>query len=157
MRTFLYFTAGFALTTLSSVVGSTQESDRFPSQCYPDPCAGIMFQDNNSLPSFFPLSTELRTYARFGDLCPFEFLLKWTTDIRPNGTYIYPSEDGFVTDIEGIAIWGNVTLRVGQKVDRFGSESGTFLAVLGALYIERALPPTNLNTEDGLQAISNSA
>ncbi|PYH75619.1 hypothetical protein BO82DRAFT_387903 [Aspergillus uvarum CBS 121591] len=150
MRTFLYFAAGFALTTLSSVVNSTQDSNRYPSRCYPDPCAGITYQDDkyicgdprlgpSSLPSSFPLNTELRTYARFGDLCPFEFLLKWTTDIRPNGTYIYPSEDGFVTDIDGIAIQGNVTLR-----------SGTFLAVLGAPYIERALPPTNLNTEDGL-------
>lgn len=44
---------------------------------------------------------------------------------------------------------GNTTLPVGQKLDRFGSEYGSFLAPLGAPYIERSLPPSNLNTFDG--------
>lgn len=37
-----------------------------------------------------------------------------------------------------------------MKLDRFGSEYGTFLAPLGAPYIERSLPPSNLNTFDGM-------
>jgi hypothetical protein len=49
-----------------------------------------------------------------------------------------------VTTNEKISILGNVTLRVGQKLDRFGAETGKFLAPLGAPYIERALPPSNL-------------
>ncbi|BCR96689.1 uncharacterized protein AKAW2_30008S [Aspergillus luchuensis] len=158
MKIFFCFSAGLALVTLQNAAASPDV--KYPPRCYPDPCAGITFQDDKyicgdprlgprSLPSFFPLTTELRTYSRFGDLCPFEFLLKWTTDIRPNGTYIYPPEDGFLLDTQGSSIQGNVTLPIGQKIDRFGSESGTFLAVLGAPYIERALPPTNLDTEDG--------
>ncbi|PYH44467.1 uncharacterized protein BP01DRAFT_357774 [Aspergillus saccharolyticus JOP 1030-1] len=70
MRTFHYFKAGFALTTLSSVVNSAQDSNRYPSQCYPIPCAGITYQNNkyicrdprlgpSLLPSFFSLNTEL--------------------------------------------------------------------------------------------------
>lgn len=34
---------------------------------------------------------------------------------------------------------------MGRKLDRFGSERGNFLAPLGAPYIERSLPPANLN------------
>jgi hypothetical protein len=97
------------------------------------------------LPGFFPLATELETYSRFGDLCPFEFLQKWTVNAsNPSGFWIYPDSNGFVTTNEKISILGNVTLRVGQKVDRFGAETGNFLAPLGAPYIERALPPSNL-------------
>ncbi|XHG05011.1 hypothetical protein AWENTII_008263 [Aspergillus wentii] len=113
---------------------------QYPERCDPDPCAGITFQNKTyvcgdprlgpvNLPKNFPLSTELQTYSRFGDLCPYEFLEKWATDIAP--------------------VLGNISLKVGQKVDRFGSEFGTFLAVLGAPYIERALPPSNLDTYDG--------
>lgn len=46
---------------------------------------------------------------------------------------------------------GNATLPVGAKLDRFGSEYGSFLSPLGAPYIARALPPSNLNAEPGAQ------
>ncbi|RJE18491.1 hypothetical protein PHISCL_09167, partial [Aspergillus sclerotialis] len=42
-----------------------------------------------------------------------------------------------------------VTLTPGQKLDRFGSEFGSFLAPLGAPFIERSLPPSNLDTGSG--------
>ncbi|KAL4940431.1 hypothetical protein BDV06DRAFT_224078 [Aspergillus oleicola] len=61
----------------------------------------------------------------------------------------YPPRTGFVVDDEEVAIDGNVTLPVGQKLDRFGSEYGTFHAPLGAPYVERSLPPNNLITYDG--------
>ncbi|WP_371350588.1 TNT domain-containing protein [Streptomyces malaysiensis] len=41
-----------------------------------------------------------------------------------------------------------VRLKVGQKVDLFGSGFGHFLAPAGTPYAERALPPSNLNTLD---------
>jgi hypothetical protein len=52
-------------------------------------------------------------------------------------------------DTSGAPVLGNATLPIGQKLDRFGSEYGSFLAALGAPYIERSLPPSNLNTFDG--------
>lgn len=97
-------------------------------------------------PTEFPLSTELRTYARFGNLCPYEFLSKWTL---PGGNYSLPPSNGFVLNTMSQPVLGNSTLPVGQKLDRFGSEGGIFLSPLGAPYIERALPPQNLNTFDG--------
>ncbi|MGW1818464.1 TNT domain-containing protein [Streptomyces sp. NPDC002125] len=39
-------------------------------------------------------------------------------------------------------------LRTGQRLDRFGSEHGGYLAPAGDAYEERALPPQNLNTPD---------
>lgn len=50
---------------------------------------------------------------------------------------------------DGQPILGNVTLPVGRKLDRFGGENGNFFSPLGAPYIERALPPSNLDTFDG--------
>lgn len=132
----------------------------FPKHCHPDPCAGIISQNDTYVcgdprlgpvqtPKKFPLSNELRTYERFGSLCPAEFLLKWTESLAAGASYKYPSSDGFVVADDGNTLRGNTTLPVGQKLDRFGSEHGSFLAPLGASYIERSLPPTNLDTSDG--------
>lgn len=97
------------------------------------------------LPIFFPLSNELETYARFGELCPIEFLEKWTLNASdPKSYWIYPDNDGFVTTSGNESILGNLTLNVGQRLDRFGPETGKFLAPLGAPYIQRSLPPSNL-------------
>ncbi|KAL2817479.1 hypothetical protein BDW59DRAFT_175436 [Aspergillus cavernicola] len=132
----------------------------FPARCFPNPCDGITFDNETYVcgdsrlgpvryPLRFPLRNELRTYTRFGSLCPAEFLEKWATSTEPDGTYIYPPDNGFVVDDEDVQIIGNVSLPVGQKLDRFGSEYGRFLAALGAPYIERSLPPSNLITYDG--------
>lgn len=42
-----------------------------------------------------------------------------------------------------------MTLPVGRKIDRFESPGGNFFSPLGAPYIERVLPPRNLNNSDG--------
>lgn len=136
---------------------SDQQSMALPERCRTNPCEGITFKDPEyvcgdsrlgpvELPRRFPLQTELRTYARFGNLCPVEYLKKWADS---EGSYIYPPSNGFVVDTENQPILGNASLPVGQKLDRFGSEHGTFLAPLGAPYIERSLPPSNLKTYDG--------
>lgn len=92
----------------------------------------------------YPLNVELATYDRFGDLCPAEFLAKWARG--PGGSFSRPPFNGFQLDVFGKPILANVTLPAGKKLDRFGSEMGTFLSPLGAPYIERSLPPSNLNT-----------
>ncbi|BCS17335.1 TNT domain-containing protein [Aspergillus puulaauensis] len=143
-----------------AVFAQDQLESLFPRHCFPDPCKGITSTNNTYVcgdsrlgpvkyPTKFPLRTELRTYSRFGSLCPAEFLEKWATSVQPDGGYIYPPSNGFIVDTENVAIIGNVSLPVGQKLDRFGSEYGTFLAPLGSPYIERSLPPSNLVTYDG--------
>lgn len=138
-----------------------KQEPSYPARCFPDPCANITFTNASyvcgnealgpvQLPRQFPLSTELATYYRFGDLCPYEFLEKWTWHDGPfRGLYRYPEEDGFVLEADGKPIKANVTLPVGRKIDRFGGPNGKFFSPLGAPYIERALPPLNLNNSDG--------
>jgi len=94
------------------------------------------------LPRKFPLLSFVSDYDRFGGLTPGQFLDKWTV----NGSYIYPPLDGFQLDISGNPIQGNMTLAVGQKVDRFGSEYGSYVSAADAPYSQRALPPSNLDT-----------
>ncbi|CAI7579089.1 unnamed protein product [Penicillium glandicola] len=149
-----------ALADAASLVASskhkTNKEPDYPERCYPDPCKGVTYVNSTAvcgdprlgpkdLPAYFPLSNELETYSRFGELCPFEFLDKWTLNASdPKGYWNYPDYDGFATTSENVSILGNFTLRMGQKLDRFGSEYGKFLAPLGAPYIERSLPPSNL-------------
>ncbi|KKK15211.1 hypothetical protein P175DRAFT_0511463 [Aspergillus ochraceoroseus IBT 24754] len=158
-----FHTALLALSALlpGSVLASADSvKSLFPAHCLPNPCKGITFKNETYVcgdsrlgpvkyPSKFPLRNELRTYSRFGSLCPAEFLEKWATSVDPDGSYVYPSSNGFVINTSKNPIIGNATLPVGQKLDRFGSEYGTFLAPLGAPYIERSLPPSNLATYDG--------
>lgn len=80
-------------------------------------------------------------------LCPSAFLLRWwnTTTSRFN----YPPADGFALDDGDVPIKGDVTLRVGVLLDRFGAEGGRFLSPAGAPFLQRALPPGNLGVREG--------
>lgn len=97
------------------------------------------------LPRYFPLSTEVATYYRFGDLCPYEFLAKYSVNVSdPTAFFIFPGANGFANSTNQTPIVGIATLEKGRKIDRFGDPNGTFLSPLGTPYIERALPPKNL-------------
>ncbi|KAJ5913646.1 hypothetical protein N7504_002529 [Penicillium tannophilum] len=137
----LFFAA--VLADQSSVVilkhgdGNIEEPE-YPSRCYPDPCKGITYQNKTAI-------CETQTYYRFGNLCPYEFLEKYSVNVSdPNAYVIYPGANGFANTTANTPISGTAKLAVGQKVDRFGDETGTYLAPLGAPYIERGLPPKNL-------------
>jgi hypothetical protein len=129
-----------------------------PTPACPDYCAGTAFNASLThqyicgdfrlgpvkLPTRFSLSGLFSTYDRFGGLCPGAFLAKWTSP--STGLYVYPPDNGFQLDTAGQPIMGTVTLPVGLLIDRFGSENGTFVSPEGAPYMQRALPPVNLDT-----------
>ncbi|KAK1780164.1 hypothetical protein QBC45DRAFT_324263 [Copromyces sp. CBS 386.78] len=97
------------------------------------------------LPQFFlPLDPILDIYDRFGGLCPGQFLEKWFNRTG-GGWWDYPPQNGFSVDDAGEIIAANLTLQVGTFLDRFGSEYGAFLAPAAAPYLQRSLPPSNLN------------
>ena len=99
-----------------------------------------------ALPTQYPLPGIIgneSTYNRFGDLCPGEFLTKYT--FPENGSYKYPDYQGFLLDTSGKPILANITITPGTLLDRFGSEFGTFMSPIGVPYAQRSLPPTNLN------------
>ncbi|MCJ1338804.1 hypothetical protein MMC09_004093 [Bachmanniomyces sp. S44760] len=96
------------------------------------------------LPRKFPLLSFVSDYDRFGGLTPLEFLAKWTAS--DTGYFIYPPQNGFMLTKDGQPVLGNVTLNPGTKVDRFGSEYGSYISAADAPYSQRALPPSNLDT-----------
>ena len=77
------------------------------------------------------------------------FNSKWSHGRDPNSgfeNYQYPTEEyghpnGFASPQDKHAEW----VPPGTRVDRFGSEYGSFLATEGAPWPERALPPHTLN------------
>jgi hypothetical protein len=97
-----------------------------------------------TLPTARPVGPLLVAYQRFGHLTEAEFAAKY----RSGSSWIYPPDDGFLV-IGGIPIEYTQTLRPGAEIDRFGYPGGSYLSPAGTLFLERALPPQNLNTPSG--------
>lgn len=97
-------------------------------------------------------------YDRFGRLSPGAFLKKWGRDEIDHKTgytvwrWNYPEYDGFHLDFDGKPMRAPMRLEKGFKIDRFGSDSGRFVAAADASFNQRALPPSTLNVnQDPLQ------
>ncbi|OAA65170.1 hypothetical protein SPI_01957 [Niveomyces insectorum RCEF 264] len=83
-------------------------------------------------------------YGRFGGLCPGEFLAAYYSESL--GTWLYPPYNGFQLDTTGKPMAAATTLPVGLLIDRFGSEYGSFASPAFAPFMQRALPPSSLDT-----------
>ncbi|MET7380877.1 TNT domain-containing protein [Streptomyces sp. NPDC005526] len=97
------------------------------------------------LPTQGLLGDILEGYDRLGGLTAVHFLDRWWDPIKED--WRYPRDDGFARNAQG-PIAAPTSLEVGQLVDRFGNESGRFLSPAGVKFGQRAIPPSNLNTED---------
>ncbi|MFC4585548.1 TNT domain-containing protein [Sphaerisporangium corydalis] len=100
-----------------------------------------------NLPKEGVLGRILRGYVPLGGIPPQRFLDRyWNWEAA---AYRYPPDFGFGHAggySNGRVLVAGMTLRVGEKLDRFGGENGSFLSPLGTPYAERAIPPTNLTT-----------
>ncbi|NUW44458.1 TNT domain-containing protein [Nonomuraea rhodomycinica] len=99
------------------------------------------------LPRTGYLGAILRGYVPLGGLEPQHFLSRYW-DYAVNN-YRFPPDDGFGRSgnyPNGRLLLKTTFLQIGMKLDRFGGYSGAFLSPLGDLFIRRALPPRNLNT-----------
>ncbi|KAH8884372.1 hypothetical protein GQ53DRAFT_880125 [Thozetella sp. PMI_491] len=96
------------------------------------------------LPQKLPLDPVLDIYDRFGGLCPGAFLEAWFNNT--SGWWHYPPQDGFSIDADGHPIKADLVLPVGTLIDRFGSEYGAYTSPAAAPYMQRALPPSSLDT-----------
>lgn len=155
-----------ALSVFASLVLSAPLEPRSNNRC-PDYCAGTNFNKTLShiylcgdfrlgpvrLPTNHPIADLVDNYDRFGGLCPGDFITKWWS-IREN-SYNYPTQQGFSIDTAGKLIQGTVTLKAGVLLDRFGFETGEYVSPQGAPYEQRAIPPSNLNTPDGVGRFVN--
>ncbi|MEV7656860.1 TNT domain-containing protein [Streptomyces anulatus] len=118
-----------------------------------EPCTGEFRGDARLGPKWLPnkrlapVGPLLKGWQRTGDLTPNNFLKKYWEGPADTGSWKYPPNDGFA-EVNGEIDKEPVKLRTGQRLDRFGSEYGGYLAPAGDAYAERALPPQNLNTRD---------
>ncbi|KAK4463959.1 hypothetical protein QBC42DRAFT_264350 [Cladorrhinum samala] len=159
-----------SLLSVASLAAATPTSGHFPSNSSPSCgirntpsyCQGTAYNvtqthkyvcgDSRLGPLYLPqidpvLEPLFDIYDRFGGLCPGAFLEKWFN--VTSKWWNYPTLDGFGLTDAGVPIQGNVTLQVGTLIDRFGGEGGAFVAPAGAPYMQRSLPPSNLNTPEG--------
>ncbi|KAJ9661502.1 hypothetical protein H2198_001882 [Neophaeococcomyces mojaviensis] len=109
----------------------------------------------------FPLLSFVSNYERFGQKTPKQFLAEYWDPTKKDkngivvGGWMYGGEndDGFLripdpkNGVNATKLFASpMTLPVGLKVDRFGSEYGTFIAAADAPFAQRSLPPDALNT-----------
>ncbi|MFF8277318.1 TNT domain-containing protein [Streptomyces lateritius] len=119
----------------------------------PAPCTGEFEGDKRLGPKYLPKKKQepvgplLRHYQRTGKLSSSDFLKKYWEGPADTGSWKYPPNDGFA-EVNGELDKAPDVLEEGERLDRFGSEYGAYLAPAGDLYAERALPPQNLNTRD---------
>jgi Tuberculosis necrotizing toxin len=99
-----------------------------------------------NLPRAGYLHSLLSLYVRFGGLSPSQFLAQYFDPATNN--WKFPPNDGYATNSQGQLLKSRITLYPGQLIDRFGLETGRFLASAGTLFVERALPPDSLNTQE---------
>ncbi|MBT2396712.1 TNT domain-containing protein [Streptomyces sp. ISL-100] len=118
-----------------------------------DPCTGSFQGDARLGPKWLPSKHEkpvgplLKGYKRTGELSPESFLKEYWQGPADVGGWKYPPNDGF-REVNGDVDKAPTQLRSGQRLDRFGSEYGAYLAPAGDAYAKRALPPQNLNTRE---------
>lgn len=115
----------------------------------PVPCTGEFQGDGRLGPAYLaepwqqPMGPLLTGYERTGGLAPEVFLDKyWTGD-----GWKYPPNEGFAEVNGALDKWPS-RLGRGERLDRFGSEYGRYLAPAGDPYGKRALPPQSLTTRD---------
>ncbi|MFJ9037105.1 TNT domain-containing protein [Streptomyces sp. NPDC102406] len=117
------------------------------------PCTGEYHGDARLGPKYLPGKKQtpvgplLKGYHRTGTLSPAAFLKKYWEGPADTGSWKYPPNDGF-TETNGHVDRTATELAPGERLDRFGSEYGGYLAPAGDPYGKRALPPQNLNTRD---------
>nr|MDQ6948923.1 TNT domain-containing protein [Actinomycetota bacterium] len=64
------------------------------------------------------------------------------------GGWRFPPDNGFLIGHNGQPEEMPLSLAPGQRIDRFGSEFGAFLAPINTPYASRALPPQSLDNFD---------
>lgn len=97
--------------------------------------------------SIFPI---VASYQPLAGLTASQFLAKYwnPTANGGKGGWNYPPDNGYLLSPSGQPIEVVVQLIVGQRIDRFGSQFGAFLAPMDTLYQSRALPPMSLDNFD---------
>jgi hypothetical protein len=102
------------------------------------------------LPTAGPVGQELIHYDRLAGLTPQQFIDTYWDPAANGGQggWRYPPANGFLIGPTGEPVEAPMPLRVGQRIDRYGSEFGAFLAPSGVPYAGRAIPPQSLDNRE---------
>lgn len=137
---------------LVTVLAPAAPAHAAPHADRPEPCTGIHAGDERWGPAVLPRPWQepvgplLAGYSRSGNLPPDRFLAEYWDSAAES--WKYPPLDGFEVLPDGSADKDAEVLEVGEELDRFGSEYGSFLAPAGDDYAERSLPPQSLTTRE---------
>ena len=138
-----------AVCALVLVVGQAAPSGgATPSgQCSAEDFNGDARLGPRDLPSEGSVGLELRSYDRLAGLTPEQFIATYWDPAANGGQggWRFPPANGFLLDPNGQPVHATMTVRAGQRIDRFGSEFGAFLAPAASPYSQRALPPQSLD------------
>ncbi|AUI60866.1 TNT domain-containing protein [Amycolatopsis sp. BJA-103] len=99
------------------------------------------------LPVLGDVGFQLIGYRRTGTLPHKSFLDTYYDSAA--ASWRYPPKNGYVLRPDGTPIQYVVTLTPGKRIDRYGSEYGSFLAPKGSPYASRAIPPQSLDSTPG--------
>jgi Tuberculosis necrotizing toxin len=135
--------AAFSVLTVAPAAAGSRPADHDVS------CSATFFQDDprlgpRHLPTQGPVGTELAGYRRTGHLTSSQFLDDYFN--ASTNSYIFPAQSGFALDVNGNPIQSVWPLVPGQRIDRYGSEAGGFLAPEHTPFTQRALPPQSLDS-----------
>jgi hypothetical protein len=142
---------GAILATAFLVVGPATPSASavatLATRCSADDFNGDPRLGPRELPNWGSVGLEVRTYDRFGGLTPEQFIATYWDDTANGGQggWRFPPANGFLIGPDGQPVHTVMNVRVGDTVDRYGSEFGAFLAPVGSPYSQRALPPQSLD------------
>lgn len=156
-RTVLRIRAVLAAMGVTAALAAAPAAQAAPAEkpvaAPPAPCTGEFEGDKRLGPKFLPKKWQepvgplLNRYHRTGRLSSADFLRKYWEGPADTGSWKYPPNDGFA-EVNGAVDKAPELLEEGERLDRFGSEYGGYLAPAGDDYAKRALPPQNLNTRD---------
>lgn len=138
MRRFVAVLAGFLLVLFMPVPAQAVSLTECSAEVY----TGDQRLGPEQLPTLGPVGFQLLGYSRSG-YQPVDTFLDTYYD-EDAGSWRYPPEDGFALDEYGDPVNWTQPLQAGQRIDRYGSEFGGFLAPAGLPYTMRSIPPSNL-------------
>jgi hypothetical protein len=117
-------------------------------------CSAKYFDGNSllgprTLPDKGRIAPIVAGYRRLAGMSAARFLKTYwdPTANGGKGSWRYPPDDGFLI-ADGQPVEFPSTLVQGEKVDRFGSEYGSFLAPADTPYANRSIPPQSLDDFD---------
>lgn len=137
-----------AVCMLVLAVGQGAAATAAPGECSTEDFNGDPRLGPRDLPTQGSVGLELRTYDRLAGLTPEQFIATYWDPAAQGGQggWRFPPENGFLIGPSG-PLHATMTVRAGQRIDRFGSEFGAFLAPAGSQYSQRAIPPQSLDNQ----------